>query len=546
MSYWQKKAAAKREANLAKIPKGWLLPAEFLKADQTSNESVLDVPAKCGILSPEELLVTQNFDAVSLAKVVQVGSLKSEDVAVAFCKRAAIAQQLTNCLTETFFDDARKRGKWLDEYLAKHGKPVGPLHGLPISIKDPFNYTGVQSTLGLISYLDHPPAKENSALVDTLLDLGAILYCKTNIPQTMMTADSDNNTFGRTLNPHRLSLGAGGSSGGEGALVAMRGSVIGVGTDIGGSVRIPALVNGTYGFKPTPNRIPYGGQAFVSRRGSPGFPACAGPLTNSFEDMEFFVRSIVDTKPWDRDATAIAYPWRSETANIKPSKLRVGYFQGDSKFPIHPPVHRAIESAANVLAAAGHEVIPLEQTPPLDIALGLSTDYWSLDNTRTSMQHIKNGGEPLIPSLVKQGPTLTKKEDGYSMDDLFEINVDAGEYKASWNSLWAQNKLDVILCPGAETTAVPHDTFGIPPYTLVWNLLQYPGIIIPVGKADKAIDKDSLASNDWKRKYSSEDIHGAPMAIQLVARSFQDEELIAAARVIDQCLKIAENTGSSR
>lgn len=86
------------------------------------------------------------------------------------------------------------------------------------------------------------------------------------------------------------------------------------------------------------------------------------------------------------------------------------------------------------------------------------------------------------------------------MDDLFEINVATGAYKASWNSLWAQNKLDVILCPSAETTAVPHDMFGLPPYTMVWNLLQYPGIIIPVGKADKAIDQDSLASSDWSRK----------------------------------------------
>lgn len=234
MADWEKKAAAKREENFKKIPKEWILAPEFLKGDKTSHESVLAVPAECGILTPEEVVVTQNFDAVSLAKVVQVGSLKAEDVAIAFCKRAAIAQQLTNCLTETFFEDAIKRGKWLDQYLAEKGRPVGPLHGLPISIKDPFNYTGVQSTLGMIAFLDNPPARENSPLVDILLDLGAILYCKTNIPQTMMTADSDNNTFGRTLNPHRLSLGAGGSSGGEGALVAMRGSVIGVGTDIGG------------------------------------------------------------------------------------------------------------------------------------------------------------------------------------------------------------------------------------------------------------------------------------------------------------------------
>lgn len=229
---WQAKAAAKRAAELAKIPHAWRLSAQYLKSDETSSDNVLDIPAKCGILTPEELQITQNFDAVSLAKVVSNGPLRSEDVAIAFCKRASIAQQLLNCLTETLFDDAIARGKWLDQYLVDHGRPVGPLHGVPVSIKDCFHYTGVQSTLGFVSYLDQPKPATNSYLVDVLLELGAILYCKTNIPLTMMTADSHNNVFGRTLNPHRLNLGAGGSSGGEGALVAIRGSVIGIGTDM--------------------------------------------------------------------------------------------------------------------------------------------------------------------------------------------------------------------------------------------------------------------------------------------------------------------------
>ena len=120
------------------------------------------------------------------------------------------------------FEDAIKRGEYLDQYLAEHKKPVGPLHGVPISLKDMFNYVGVASTSGYVSFLDNPLPKSNSPLVDILLGLGAILYCKTNIPQTMMTGDSQTNIFGRTLNPHKLSLGAGGSSGGEGALVAIR------------------------------------------------------------------------------------------------------------------------------------------------------------------------------------------------------------------------------------------------------------------------------------------------------------------------------------
>lgn len=237
--------ADNKAAQYAKIPKEWRLASEFLTGDETSTVGVLDVPAKCGILTPAELDITEKYTAVSLAKAVQSGSLKASNVATAFCKRAAIAQQLLSCLTETMFDDAIKRGEYLDKYLAKHGKPVGPLHGVPISLKDHFNYVGVASTAGYVSFLDHPLPEKNSPLVEVLLSLGAILYCKTNIPLTMMTADSQTNLFGRVLNPHKLSLTAGGSSGGEGALIAFRGSILGVGTDIGGSIRIPSICCGT-------------------------------------------------------------------------------------------------------------------------------------------------------------------------------------------------------------------------------------------------------------------------------------------------------------
>ncbi|KAH3673177.1 hypothetical protein OGATHE_002157, partial [Ogataea polymorpha] len=127
--------------------------------------------------------------------------------------------------------------------------------GLPISLKDSFNVPGYDSTIGYISYIGNKDTRVQSNLVTLLLDLGANFHAKTNIPQTLMTADSENNVFGRTLNPNKLSMGAGGSSGGEGALVRLQGSAIGVGTDIAGSIRIPALVNGTYGLKPSINRL---------------------------------------------------------------------------------------------------------------------------------------------------------------------------------------------------------------------------------------------------------------------------------------------------
>jgi amidase len=114
---------------------------------------------------------------------------------------------------------------------------------VPISLKDTFKIRGTDSSIG-IAGLAFKPAESNSALVDILLGAGAVLYCKTNVPQTLMALDSDNWLFGRLRNPRNGDVTAGGSSGGEGALIAMRGSVLGVGTDVGGSIRIPAMCNG--------------------------------------------------------------------------------------------------------------------------------------------------------------------------------------------------------------------------------------------------------------------------------------------------------------
>lgn len=94
----------------------------------------------------------------------------------------------TSCVTETFFDQALERAQFLDNYLKREKKPIGPLHGLPISIKDSFQFKGVDSTIGFVSFLENGPATKNSAIVQMLLDLGAVLYCKTNVPQTLMVS----------------------------------------------------------------------------------------------------------------------------------------------------------------------------------------------------------------------------------------------------------------------------------------------------------------------------------------------------------------------
>lgn len=147
-------------------------------------------------------------------------------------KTAANTPNQTNCLSETLFPEALRDAKALDAHLAATGKPLGPLHGLPISLKDNFNIIGKDSTLGFTGWVNDP-ATYNSVMTDLLHDAGAVLYVKTNVPTAMMIAETVNNVYGRTLNPRNRLLTSGGSSGGESALIAFGGSPLGVGTDIG-------------------------------------------------------------------------------------------------------------------------------------------------------------------------------------------------------------------------------------------------------------------------------------------------------------------------
>lgn len=130
------------------------------------------------------------------------------------------------------FERALTTAKQLDDHFAATGKVVGPLHGLPISLKDNFNVKGRDSTVGFASHVGDA-SKLDAALPKLLEAAGAVLYVKTNVPTAMMIAESVNHVFGRTLNPRNRKTTSGGSSGGESALLVMKGSPLGVGTDIG-------------------------------------------------------------------------------------------------------------------------------------------------------------------------------------------------------------------------------------------------------------------------------------------------------------------------
>lgn len=535
---WKPKAFTKLQEARSELPGHWELPVNVLgKFSMTSKDHVLDLPQM--FLSSEEIEITKLQSASSLVEKIVSGEYSALQVLEAFSHRAAIATQVTNCCTELMFSYGRKRALYLDEYLKEHGKPIGPFHGLPISVKDSFKIPGYDSTLGYVSFIGNKKDfTEPSPMIKLMIDLGAVPFVKTNLPQTLMTADSENNIFGRTLNPINLSLTAGGSSGGEGSLVKQRGSVFGIGTDIAGSIRIPALCNGVYGFKPTTNKIPFADQVAPADPTYLGFEPSAGPLATNWDDIELFMRHVLNSDLIKYDKTCIPYPYNGSIS--LPSVLKIGLITEVDYFPLHPTMIDILEKAAGKLRKAGHEVQELRSDIVDFYKEAFKTCFGmymiGASELKNGFDILKEEDEPLIDSL-KMNPGVVPPK---SIDDLYKLKASQQKVKAKATSLF--DNFDIIICPGNAGAAPPHDEYGIPPFTCIWNLIDFPAAIIPFSTIDKEYDVDTsqyppeLLQPRTYPVYKENTYLGAPGHIQIVTPTFQDEKLLEIGKVIDSVL----------
>ncbi|KAH7131008.1 amidase signature domain-containing protein [Dactylonectria macrodidyma] len=529
---WQKLIQEKRADREARIPPQWCLAQNITsQVHDKSDVSAFDLLSQTNLLTQREHEITEKYGASTLIHMMTQGILSSVEVTTAFCKRAAIAQQLTNCLTEIFFQKALERAEECDAFLTREGRPMGPFHGLPISLKDMLMVKGEAATLGFVSYLAKPLADENSVIVDMLLEAGAVLYCKTNVPQTLFICEGMNNVFGCTLNPHKLSLTPSGSSSGEGALVGFRGSPLGVGSDIGGSVRAPSLCCGAFGFKPTANRLPWGGQQHLIPKGWPGVVPTLGPHAQRAEDLTLFCKTIIRGEPWKRDSTTSFAPWREVP---RKTSLKIGLWVQDEALPVFPPVARTLREAAAALKAAGHDIIPVHNPVPLikgGIIFGKAN---KLDPKNSIFQILSDGQEPPVPALIGLERELPLEDREYNLVDLWDFNGDRDDYRDAWHKVWVGKQIDILLCPGARGTAVPHGKFGVPWYTMIWNLLNCPASVIPYLTADAAIDSKEM---EGCKSYDPQAAHGAPCSVQVVGWTGQDEEVLMATEILADTLR---------
>ncbi|KAF1852016.1 amidase [Cucurbitaria berberidis CBS 394.84] len=522
-------SAEKNMQRHSKIPKEWLLPKSHHGAT-----NFMDVPSTCGVLSDVEHNITSNFDATALLEKLKGGEWSAEQVTVAFCKRAAIAHQLTNCLTEIFFDKAIERARELDhERQISPSKALRPLNGIPVSLKDSFQVSGYDTSTGLACFVNEP-AKEDSGTAAMLLDLGAVLYCKTNLPQSIMTGDSDN-VFGRTLNPRNTALTAGGSTGGEGALLALRGSVLGVGTDIGGSIRVPSVCNGIYGFRPSVGIVPHGGVRDLTTPGTDGVRSTVGPMATSLRDIVLFLKTTMQAETWRYDSAVISVPW----TNLPPKdKVRIGLLLDDGMYTPSPPVRRGLKKTADLLQKSDNiDIFPIT-LPNVKEHYGDLIKYFTLLGAENYSELFARTGEPEVPSLKALGLLSMT---GTNLRGFFDLNVRRQAAARQYLQLFRSTGIDAILMPPAPHTALPLDKWTTASYTGLWNYLDYPAVVIPVD----TVRESDLADDVSNAVYGAEDArmyslytgpelyNDAPIGVQLVGYRYADEALMHTASMVD-------------
>ncbi|KAL8654303.1 MAG: hypothetical protein Q9210_001584 [Variospora velana] len=543
---WQAAARAKVADIHSRIPKAWVL--SDIDLEKARKQRKLTGPFI------EQYLDDNEKEIISEDSVRLVEKIKKHE---------------NNCLHEVMFDLALQIASELDEYIAENGTVKGPLHGLPISLKDQFHVKGYDTTMGYVGWIgthegSPDPARVHridSQVVTELLSLGAVLFCKTSLPQTLLLGETVNNIIGTTLNPVNRHLSCGGSSGGEGALQALRGSSVGLGTDIeGGSVRIPAAFCGTYSLKPTHNRLSYRDVANTNP-GQDTYASSVGVMGTSIDAAKLVFTSILSTSPWLRDPNVVKMPWDkdSETSMLRRTDadgfaqdipLKIGIYWTDGVVTPHPPVKRGLRIIRDTLQDMKHKVVGWDP-PSQTTAKRVHVAFLKADGGHDVHKQLDLSGEPLIPPL--QGAFQLR--DPIPLLEYQDLTLQGKAYNETYYDYWNSTSnddgqlVDAVVMPVAPHAAVIPGKFYHTAYTESINLMDFSAAVIPVTRADKSVDvfdhgyqplNDSavfLRYTNLNFEDDADTYDGAPVGLQIVARKWEEEKVWAIAKILDTALK---------
>lgn len=545
-------ACARRDASMADIDKFFPL-AEGFKSDHFAT---LPDPLPLNVTGfPKQYLNPFDYEIIETDPIQLLEDLASKkytavQVAAAYLRCAALAQRTLNCVTEFLPEMALEMAQKCDKYLEETGKTLGPLHGLPISLKDMICLKGFSQSFSACALTTYITDYE-SLIVTILRDAGAVYYQRTTQPQSLMHLECESNIFGATLNPYNRNLTSGGSSGGEGAAVGFKSACVGLGTDIGGSIRNPAAMNGVFGLKMTANRLPVSDTFFING-GSEAIAGGIGPLGRTMEICELVSKVVVDAEPWKTNRELSAMPWNSDVLKGK-SKLKVGVCYTDGVVTPQPPVQRALKEAVEKLTSVGSidgieiELVTFEPFKQ-DLAWDIITGLYFEDGMEGELETFASVGEPVLP-LTKWISTTNPKTKSLTIHELWERNKAKYKYRFDYNQYWMKSGIDVLLCPAYVGPPQPLSTEGHLNtiwwgYTSIFNTNDMPACTFGTTFVDQEKDKPlegytplNETDKSYYERYKPEIYKDAPVALQIAAPRSEDELVVYATKLISKVLR---------
>ena len=444
----------------------------------------------------------------AMAEAIRKKEISAHELVQASLARIEQVNPRLNAVVQVDAARALEEADRADRVLAG-GSAVGPLHGVPFTLKDAIEAKGLICTGGTEGRAHYLP-REDATVVKRLRAAGGILLGKTNCPELGWAWETDNLIYGRTNNPYDLGLSPGGSSGGESAIIAAGGSAFGLGSDAGGSVRFPAHCTGIASIKPTSGRVPRTGH-FPGPGGLLDTLWQIGPLARFVEDLALVLPVISGVD--GQDTAIVPLPLNGPEA-IDLRRLRIGFHTDNGITPPSAEVQSVVKTASAALAEAGsavEEVRPagIEQT--YEVYLGLFT----ADGGAGIESLLSDAGTHRVHPLMQRALDLQHKGT-LSMTELVKLIGRWDTFRREMLS--CMSKYDVLLCPVCSFAGMVHgSTYDALPsfsYTMSYNLTGWPAAVVRGGVTQK----------------------GLPIGVQIVARPWREDVALAVAQCLQDSL----------
>jgi fatty acid amide hydrolase len=505
------------------------------------------------------------MSATEIAAAIRDRALSVREVVDAHIDRIEQVDPALNAVIWPLFDQARAAAGAADDLPPAAPEREGLLFGVPLTLKDQFVVDGTPTSLGLDHRSDAPLDGEGP-LIGRLREQGAVFLGKTNLPQLLISHECLHARYGAANNPWDTARTPGGSSGGEGAIIAAGGSPAGLGGDMGGSIRVPAHFCGIHGLKPTGHRFPNDDSPLHLMGGLGGFEGFAvqpGPLARSVDDLKLLMDSLLGAPLNARDLSP-PVPWHTGPLAALPAGLRVGVYTDDGFFTPGPAIRRLTHEAADALAAVGAEVVRF--TPP-DIGEASRIYLSLLCADGGAWIKAALAGEPPIAdvkSMMKAGglPNLLRgplagllRRSGQHHTarmlstsgrcdacHYWRLTAERTAYRTRFMDALDAAGIDLLVGPPHGLVAPLHDSNrngleGVAAsYPALFNLLDLPAGVVAAGRVRPGEESDRTPSRDKVEADAArveQGSAGLPVGVQIAARHWRDELVLAAMKLLE-------------